>query len=100
MLVIFKTDVGNITMFGDVARQMIKMMGHSETIPGAILAEDIPQALSRLKAALAKEKAPSSTDENEDDDDREPAVSTAQRGLPLVNLLTAVAEAKCDLMWE
>jgi len=100
MLVTFKTDVGNITMFGVDAFYMIKMMGHSETIPGAILAEDIPMALSRLNAALAKEQPPP-TDENEDnDDDNEPAVSISHRALPLINLLTAAAEADCDLMWE
>ncbi len=100
MLVTFKTDVGNITMFGDVALHMIKMMGHSETIPGAILAEDVPMVLSRLNAALAKEQPPPPTDENEDDDDNELAVSISHRALPLINLLTAAAEEGCDLMWE
>ena len=52
MLVTFKTDVGNITMFEDAALTMIKMMGHSATVPGAILAADVPIALNRLKAAL------------------------------------------------
>ncbi|HQU63324.1 MAG TPA: DUF1840 family protein, partial [Nitrosomonas sp.] len=39
MLVTFRTDVGDITMFGDIALHMIKLMGHSETVPGAILAK-------------------------------------------------------------
>lgn len=98
MLVTFKTDVGNITMFGDVALQMIKMMGHSETVPGAILAEDLPLALNRLKTALATEKASPST--NEDSDEKEPVISVTHRGLPLINLLAAAIEAGCDLMWE
>ena len=100
MLVTFKTDVGNIVMFGDIALQMIKMMGHSKTIPGAILAEDLPQALNRLKIALVNEKALSPTDKDEDDDDKEPAVSTAHRAIPLINLLTEAVKADCDLMWE
>ncbi len=101
MLVTFKTDVGNITMFGDVALHMIKMMGHSETIPGAILAEDLPLALSQLKAALAKEEVPPPTDnEDDDEDEKEPVVNINQRALPLVNLLTDAIEAKCDLMWD
>ena len=101
MLVTFKTDVGNITMFGDVALHMIKMMGHSETIPGAILAEDLPEALKQLKTALAKEKTPPSTedDDKDDEDEKEPAVSINQRALPLVNLLADAIEANCDLMW-
>ena len=99
MLVTFKTDVGNITMFGDVALTMLKMMGHSATVPGAILAADVPMALSRLKAALNAEKAPP-PDEGEDEEVDEPVVNMANRGLPLINLLTAAAEADCNVMWE
>ena len=100
MLVTFKTDVGNIPMFGEVALQIIKMMGHSETIPGAILTEDLPGALARLKAAVAKEKNPQPIDDNEGDDDKEPAVSLAHRAAPLIDLMTAAVEAESDLMWE
>ena len=99
MLVTFKTDVGDITMFGDVALTMLKMMGHSATVPGAILAADVPMALSRLKAALNAEKAPP-PDEGEDEDVDEPVVNMTNRGLPLVNLLTAAAGAGCNVMWE
>jgi uncharacterized protein DUF1840 len=102
MLVTFKTDVGNITMFGDVALTMLKMMGHSKTVPGAILAADVPMALSRLKAAINSEKAlepVENEDENEDDED-ERMVSMADRALPLINLLTAAAETNCNVMWE
>lgn len=41
----------DITMFGDVALVLLKMMGHSGTVPSSILAADVPAALSRLKAA-------------------------------------------------
>ena len=99
MLVTFKTDVGNITMFGDVALAMLKMMGHSATVPGAILAADVPMALNRLKAALDAEKTSPPIEEDEDDAN-EPVVSVADRALPLINLLTAAAEADCNVMWE
>ncbi|MDC8445233.1 MAG: DUF1840 domain-containing protein [Nitrosomonas sp.] len=98
MLVTFKTDVGDITMFGDVALQMIKLMGHSETVPGAILAKDLPLALSRLKAALLTHKAAPPADENEDEE--KPAISITHRALPLISLLDAAARAGCDLMWD
>lgn len=98
MLVTFKTDVGNITMFGDIALQMIRLMGHSETVPGAILAKDLPLALSRLTAALSTNKAAPPANENEDEE--EPAVSITHRALPLINLIDAAARAGCDLMWD
>jgi hypothetical protein len=102
MLVTFKTDVGNIIMFGNVALPMLKMMGHSATVPGAILAADVPMALSRLKVAIdAKKDSPPVEDEDENGDDAdEPVVSMADRALPLINLLTAAAEAGCNVMWE
>lgn len=98
MLVTFTTDAyADITLFGDVALTLLKMMGHSATVPGAILAADVPAALSRLTAALDAEKFSSSV---EDKDTDEPAVSLAHRGLPLINLLAAAAKAGRNVMWK
>ncbi|MDA8128627.1 MAG: DUF1840 domain-containing protein [Betaproteobacteria bacterium] len=104
MLVTFSCKAyADITMFGDVAMNMLKLMGHSETVPGAILAEDVPAALERLKGALANMKgtpAPKGSGKAVDEDDDEPPVSLAHRALPLVELLTAAARQKCDVMWK
>lgn len=98
MLVTFTTDAyADITMFGDVALAMLKMMGHSTTVPGAILAEDVPAALSRLTAAIEAEKAAPPV---EDKDADEPVVSMANRALPLINLLTAAVKANTYVMWK
>ena len=49
MLVTFSCPVyADITMFGDVAVRLLKMMGHSGTVPSAIVAADVPAALERL----------------------------------------------------
>jgi Domain of unknown function (DUF1840) len=98
MLVTFSTDAyASITLFGDVAIGMLKMMGHSGTIPSAILAEDIPAALARLTAAIdAKHVSPPV--KNRDTD--ETAVSMANRALPLINLLAAAAKANVNVMWQ
>lgn len=103
MLVTFSTDAhADITMFGDVALVLLKMMGHSKTVPGAILAADVPMALNRLKAAINAEKAspPIEVKGDEGEEDDQPAVSIVDRALPLINLLTAAAEAECDVMWK
>lgn len=98
MLVTFTTEAhADITMFGDVALTLLKMMGHSATVPGAILAADVPAALSRLTAAIDVAKASPPV---EDKDADEPAVSMANRGLPLINLLAAAAKADCNVMWK
>ena len=99
MLVTFSTNAySDITLFGDVALSLLKMMGHSATIPGAILAADVPVALSRLTSAINAEKASPPDDKDEDRDESE--VSMAHRSLPLINLLTAAAKANSNVMWK
>ena len=98
MLVTFTTKAyADITMFGDVALGMLKMMGHSGTVPGAFRAEDVPAALSRLTTAVNAEKFPPP---HVDKDADEPAVSTVHRALPLIDLLTAAAKDGCNVMWR
>jgi hypothetical protein len=98
MLVTFTTDAyADITMFGDVALNMLKMMGHSATVPGAILAADVPEALSRLTVAIDTEKASSVVVDKDAD---EPVVSMTNRALPLINLLTAAVKAESNVMWK
>jgi hypothetical protein len=100
MLITFSCEAyADITMFGDVARQMLQMMGHSGSVPGAILAADVPAALQRLKTAIDTqgELAPPAA---ADSDDEEPPVSLAHRALPLLELLQAAAREQCDVMWS
>jgi len=98
MLVTFTTDAyADITMFGDVALALLKMMGHSGTVPSAILVADVPVALSRLTAGIEAAKAAPSVD---DEDEDEPQVSLSHRALPLINLLTAAVKDGCDVMWK
>ncbi|EGW21758.1 Domain of unknown function DUF1840 [Methylobacter tundripaludum SV96] len=98
MLVTFTTNAyADTTLFGDVALALLKMMGHSATVPGAILAADVPAALSRLTAAIESEKASSPVEDKYTD---EPIVSMANRALPLINLLAAAAKANADVMWQ
>lgn len=98
MLVTFTTPAyADITLFGDVALAMLKMMGHSATVPGAILAEDVPAALSRLTAAIDAEKAAPPV---EDKNAEEPVVSMAHRALPLIALFAAAAKAETNVMWK
>lgn len=98
MLVTFTTkSYADITMFGDVALAMLKMMGHSGTVPGAIRAEDVQAALGRLTAAVNAGASPPPHAGKEAD---EAAVSTSHRALPLMNLLAAAAKDGRDVMWK
>ena len=98
MLVTFTTQAyADITLFGDVALTLLKMMGHSATVPGAILAADVPAVLNQLIAAIQAEKSSPPADATDAD---EPVVSIQNRALPLINLLAAAAKADVNVMWK
>ena len=105
MIVTFQSRAyADILMFGDIAVSLLKLMGHSGTVPSALLAEDIPMALDHLKKAVAINEAvvadaPDQVEE-EEDESGERTINLAHRALPLIELLTASAIAKCDVMWD
>jgi Domain of unknown function (DUF1840) len=101
MLVKFDSDVGSVTMFGEIATSLLKAMGHSGTIPGAIVAKDIPAALSALQSVVGSAPATAAGNQQNDDADvGEPNVSLRQRALPLIDLLSRAAERDVDVMWK
>lgn len=101
MLVTFETKAyANITMFGDVAIKLIKSMGHSGTIPGAIKADDLPQALAQLQDSLRAQSATDQGHETEKSDDDEDYVSIDKRAKPLIELLEAAIEQNTDVIWD
>jgi hypothetical protein len=103
MLVTFETEAhANITMFGDVAVALIKLMGHSGSVPGALLAADVPAALARLRGAVEEQRdAPLDPERPQArGEDAEPRVSLAHRALPLIGLLEAAAARGKNVMWR
>lgn len=101
MLVTFSCSAyANIIMFGDIAVQLIKMMGHSGTVPGAILSDDVSSALERLQSNLAKMQEQFKKENVDENDDAEPVISIAHRALPLIELLQAAIQDKSNVMWE
>jgi len=103
MLITFETKAyANITMFGDVAKKLIKYMGHSGSVPSAIRAEDLPQALDKLKAAVQREVQETQQDGSDGDSspDEEAHVGVDKRAKPLIELLEAAIERNTDVMWR
>jgi hypothetical protein len=99
MLITFKTSAyANITMLGDVGFKMLEMIAFGTAVPGAINAEDVPQALDNLKMAL--EKMPEQVEAAGDADDDQPAVSLHTRAVPLVQLLQAAVEEETYVRWD
>jgi hypothetical protein len=99
MLVTFHTKAyADITMFGDVAVRLLKMMGLSGTVPSALMPEDIPAALQQLRGALEHLAETAKPQQGGSED--EPPVSLAQRAAPLIALLEAAQAAHAEVMWD
>ena len=101
MLIRFRSSAGDITMFGEPGVQLLRMMGQTGVLPGALLAQDIPAALERLQRAVAMAPAgapsgPAGVPAREG----EPPVSIRQRAYPLIELLGRCVKRNCDLIWE
>ena len=120
MLVTFKTNASHpdVTMFGEAARSLLKKMGQSGNVPGALMPEDIPEALSRLERELAdedEEETPASGESAsgagtvsadgagghpDDDDDQVESVSLSRRATPLIGLLETARDADSSVSWS
>lgn len=102
MLVRFDSKVGTFSMFEKDARTMIKLMGHSDTIPGAVLGAEAEKTLQTFQTNLnevAKQEnqhlAP-----KQDDEASEEQVSINRRAYPMLELLKKAAKQTETVMWE
>ena len=103
MLIKFKTTANypEITMFGEVALKLLKMMGRSGKVPSAINAEDIPAALELLRQRVADaDAALEDQPPHEEEEGEERRVSMHNRALPLIEMLETAARGDVPVMWE
>jgi hypothetical protein len=109
VLVTFQTKAhADITMFGRVAVELLKLAGMTGTVPTAILAADVPGVLAALESALDAhrgahgESAPGDADTRASGEvaetDAAPAVPLRNRALPLIGLLRAAGAAQADVL--
>ena len=107
MIVHFSTRTGALTLHGDAAVALLRAMGHSGTVPGAILAPELPAALAHLRRTLDElaahpPQSPPTRAEDEDDEERErePPVSLRMRAVPLIDMIETAIARGSDLMWD
>lgn len=100
MIVTFKSKASaNISMQGDTAIRLIKMTGHSGSVPGAILAAHTALALNHLQSAL-QHRPDETVDDTDNDGEAEVHVSLKVRAFPLIQMLENAARQDCDVMWD
>jgi hypothetical protein len=106
MIVKFSTRVGALTLHGDAAVALLRAMGHTGTVPGAILAAELPGALANLRRSLESQAqaapiaAEPPRESDEEDEDRQPPVTLAMRAVPFIDMIETAIARGSDLMWE
>ena len=93
-MIVFKTKKHpEVVMFDNVALNLIKLMGHSEVVPGALAEDEVAAALSNLKKSVA---ANSQSAGGWEDD----SISMSSRAKPLSELLEAALKNEEYVIWE
>lgn len=94
-MIIFKTKHhADVMMYDQPARNLIRLMGRSDTVPGALTPDEVPNAYATLKTALSTASA-NSGDRWDDD-----SVSLSHRGTPLLHLLQNAIQENEHVIWE
>ena len=106
MFVKFESPAGaSFAMPSDAAVALLKMMGVSGGVPGALSADDVPVALERLRRGIA-EATPSADRpmqnriDDKSGDEQAPPISLATRAYPLLQLLMAAAKNNKHVLWQ
>lgn len=100
MLVTFSSEAsGDISFFGDVAHRLLKCMGLSGAVPGALKADEVAGALQQLQAAL-HDPATSTPSSGKDRDEDEPEIRLSQRAVPLIAMLQEAVKTNNHVMWR
>lgn len=109
MLVKFSTGFGQLVMQGEPAVALIRLGGHSGTVPSAVLAADLPAFRAKLRAGLELHgdqvspvppvREPGGAWDDEEDP-RERPVKLRLRAVPLLDMLDTAVRQQSDLLWE
>ncbi|KAA3655460.1 MAG: DUF1840 domain-containing protein [Proteobacteria bacterium] len=107
MLITFKSAAGaDVIMLGKAAQSMFVALGKDPDSPtGIVTVEQLPEAIARLKQAIAADKAARARDADDAADDEDAPrgmaapVSFAQRAWPLLDLLELAQKEGQPVVW-
>lgn len=102
MLVTFRSGAcADVMMFGEVAKQMMEIVGKELGPRGVITVDQMPEAIARLRQAVAEDRRlrQGRRNDDEDDEERRERVSIGQRALPLIELLECSLREDKAVTW-
>jgi uncharacterized small protein (DUF1192 family) len=109
MLITFRSQAsGDVMMFDDVARHMLRIIGKEPADKGIITVAQLPDAIAALKGAIAADKAERPersasgrvSTETEPDSGQDLFVSASQRAQPLLEQLEWSLKADKPVLWD
>ena len=102
MLITFKSRAfSDVTMFGDIALRLLKLMDGRKSTQGIIEPDELPEALAKLRAGVADaDRQPNEADAKDSEDDQAEQVSLHNRALPLIDLLQAAISENEPVTWD
>lgn len=101
MFVTFRCDAyEDVTLLGEVAIQLLHMMGHTGTIPSALMAKDVPSALAKLQQGISQHTSADLSNAKAYDEEEDEGVSLSLRAWPLIQLLKHASLRGCDVLWD
>ena len=108
MIVIFQSQAaGDVMMFGDVAQRLMQAMGEEPGQRGIVTVEQLPDAIGRLKALIASDKAALAGLQEEElpqyedaeNGGKRPYVALGKRAVPLLELLELALKKDKPVVW-
>ena len=109
MLVRFNSSAsGEMLMLVDSARSLLEIIGKERTARGVITVDQLPEALERLRRAVAEEKAgqreagvvDNGYPDIDDETSVEPPVGLARRAHPFIEMLEWTLRDEGFVLWE
>jgi hypothetical protein len=105
-MIVFRSDAAaDIMMFDDVAKRMMEIMGREFSTRGILTVEQLPDAIARLRAAVAEDrKAHAGEYDRPELEDvpggpRRAYVGLAPRIVPLAEMFEYSLKAEKPVMW-
>lgn len=102
LVTLHSTAAPDISMLRDLAQYLLGILGKRIGERGVIAAEELPEAISRLEAAISEDKALHATDEgttgNTERDGRK-RIMLSQRAYPLLDMMRVAQREHADILW-
>lgn len=105
-MITFRSDAtADIMMFDDVAKRMMAILGKDDTERGIVTVEQLPDAIARLKAAIAEDHVRHAGEQEQPKTEEVPGggqrayVGLAQRIVPLLEMFECSLKAGKPIVW-